>query len=67
MKFYSIELIIHQAAKAFRRFPMALISAILTAALMIYLVEDRTTGFKENVQLYYLIQTLWLEIGRAHV
>ncbi|MFM7016324.1 MAG: DUF4153 domain-containing protein [Bacteroidota bacterium] len=60
MKLYSLELIIHQAAKAFRRFPMALICAILTAALLIHLVEDNTTGFKENVQLYYLIQTLWL-------
>ena len=37
MKFQSIELIIHQAAKAFRRFPMALICAILAAALMMHL------------------------------
>lgn len=59
MKFYSIELIIHQAAKAFRRFPMALTSAILSAALLIYMV-DENADFKDNVQLFYALQTLWL-------
>jgi hypothetical protein len=59
MKFQSIELIIHQAAKAFRRFPMALICAILAAALMMHLVDDNA-GFKENIPMYYILQTLWL-------
>ena len=59
MKFQSIELIIHQAAKAFRRFPMALICAILAAALMMHLVDD-SAGFKENIPMYYILQTLWL-------
>ena len=59
MKFYSIELIIHQAAKAFRRFPMALTCAILSAALLIYLV-DENADFKDNVHLFYALQTLWL-------
>ena len=59
MKFYSIELIIHQAAKAFRRFPMALTCAILSATLLIYMV-DEDTDFKDNVQLFYALQTLWL-------
>lgn len=59
MKFYSIELIIHQAAKAFRRFPMALTCAILSAALLIYMV-DENADFKDNVQLFYALQTLWL-------
>jgi len=59
MKLYSVELIIHQAAKAFRRFPMALICAILAAACMIHLVDDKA-GMKENVDLYYIIQTLLL-------
>jgi hypothetical protein len=59
MKFYSIELIIHQAAKAFRRFPMALTCAILSATLLIYMV-DEDTDFKDNVHLFYALQTLWL-------
>ena len=59
MKFYSIELIIHQAAKAFRRFPMALTCAILSAALLIYLV-DENADFKDNIHLFYALQTLWL-------
>ena len=59
MKFYSIELVINQAAKAFRRFPMALISAIISAALLIYLVDDKEP-FKDNIHLFYLLQTLWL-------
>jgi len=59
MKFYSIELIVHQAAKAFRRFPMAMICSILAAAFMIYLIDDKA-GMKENVDLYYIIQTLLL-------
>jgi hypothetical protein len=59
MKFQSIELIIHQAAKAFRRFPMALICAILAAALMMHLVDDNS-GLKENIPMYYILQTLWL-------
>jgi len=59
MKFYSIELIIHQAAKAFRRFPMALICAILSATLLIYLV-DENVDFKDSIHLFYALQTLWL-------
>ncbi|MFM2156263.1 MAG: hypothetical protein RL516_1012 [Bacteroidota bacterium] len=59
MKFYSIELIIHQAAKAFRRFPMALICTILSATLLIYLV-DENVDFKDSIHLFYALQTLWL-------
>jgi hypothetical protein len=59
MKFYSIELIIHQAAKAFRRFPMALTCAILSATLLIYMV-DENVDFKDSIHLYYALQTLWL-------
>lgn len=59
MKFYSIELIVHQAAKAFRRFPMALTCSILSAALLIYLV-DENADFKDNIHLFYALQTLWL-------
>jgi hypothetical protein len=38
---------------------MALICAILAAALMMHLVDDNA-GFKENIPMYYILQTLWL-------
>jgi len=59
MKFYSVELIIHQAAKAFRRFPMALVCAILSAALIIFMI-DENFDLKDNVEWFYTLQTLWL-------
>ena len=59
MKFYSVELIIHQAAKAFRRFPMAMICAILSAALMIFMI-DESMSLEKNVEWFYTLQTLWL-------
>ena len=59
MKIYSVELIIHQAAKAFRRFPMALVCAILSAALIIFMI-DENFDLKDNVEWFYTLQTLWL-------
>jgi hypothetical protein len=59
MKFQSVELIIHQAAKAFRRFSMALICAILSAGILIYITELKLS-VNDNVNLFYVLQSLWL-------
>jgi hypothetical protein len=59
MKFQSVELIIHEAAKAFRRFSMALICAIIAAGILIYIAELKFS-VNDNVNLFYALQSLWL-------